>query len=335
MKKIFRRFLTLAFWAYTVAFLALVVSMLLYIEQPLSMQQPTARVHIEHGSNLKSIADTLVDAGIIGEPWRFILLAKLSDQAAKLQAGDYEVEAPITAIELIEILSHGKTSQEKIQFIEGKTFAEMRDKLNQHPAIKHLTTHWTAQDIAKAVAPEMHNPEGWFYPDTYLFDAGTTDLDLLKRAHQQMVKKLSAAWLQRDDYLPYQTPYHALIMASIIEKETAVANERTQIAGVFINRLNEDMRLQTDPTVIYGMGKRFHGNISRDDLSTDTPYNTYTRDGLPPTPIAMPGLAAIEAALHPANTKALYFVANGKGQHVFSNSLAEHNQAVARYQQAH
>ena len=179
------------------------------------------------------------------------------------------------------------------------------------------------------------SPEGWFFPDTYYVDGQGSDLDLYKRAYQGMLQRLHAAWQNRAPGLPYQTAYEALIMASIVEKETGVADERAQIAGVFVNRLRKGMRLQTDPTVIYGMGERYAGNIRRQDLLLDTPYNTYTRSGLPPTPIALPGLASIQAALHPANTNALYFVANGNGRHVFTASLEEHNRAVRKYQLKH
>ncbi len=178
---------------------------------------------------------------------------------------------------------------------------------------------------------ESH-PEGLFFPDTYYFDRNTQDITVLKRAYESMHEKLEKAWLGRDDHLPYKSPYEALIMASIIEKETGKASERKMIAGVFINRLRIGMRLQTDPTVIYGLGDQYDGNIRRKNLESDTPYNTYTRAGLPPTPIAMPGLASIEAAMHPAETKALYFVGKGDGSHVFSSTLAEHNRAVIKYQ---
>ena len=187
-------------------------------------------------------------------------------------------------------------------------------------------------EVMKLVGKGEKHAEGWFFPDTFYFDRGTTDVVLLKRSYDIMQAKLESAWANRASGLPYKNSYEALIMASIIEKETGKASERPMIAGVFINRLRIGMRLQTDPTVIYGMGDNYKGNIRRKDLTTDTIYNTYTRDGLPPTPIAMPGLASIEAALNPEKTKALYFVGKGDGSHAFSNSLVEHNRAVAKYQ---
>lgn len=202
----------------------------------------------------------------------------------------------------------------------------------QNDAIRHLSVSYTDQQILKSIGAEETHPEGLFFPDTYYFSNGMSDLEILKRAYHAMRTKLNEAWTQREPGLPYKSPYEALIMASIIEKETGRAEERKIIAGVFVNRLRIGMRLQTDPTVIYGMGERFDGNIRRKDLQEDTAYNTYTRSGLPPTPIAMPGMASIEAALHPAKTQALYFVGKGDGSHVFSNTLAEHNRAVAKYQ---
>jgi len=208
----------------------------------------------------------------------------------------------------------------------------MREKLAVNDAVKQTISGMSDAEIMRAIGSPYGVPEGLFFPDTFYFDRNSTDIALLKISYAAMQTKLEKAWLGREPGLPYKTPYEALIMASIIEKETGKASERPMIAGVFVNRLRIGMRLQTDPTVIYGMGLRFDGNIRKKDLSIDTPYNTYTRAGLPPTPIAMPGLASIEAALHPANTKALYFVGKGDGSHAFSNNLAEHNRAVVRYQ---
>ena len=208
----------------------------------------------------------------------------------------------------------------------------MRAKLAKNDAVKISTQALTEAEIMRVVGKGEKHAEGLFFPDTFYFDRGTVDTVLLKRSYDIMQTKLEAAWNGRASGLPYKSSYEALIMASIVEKETGKASERPMIAGVFINRLHIGMRLQTDPTVIYGMGDKYNGNIRRTDLTTDTIYNTYTRDGLPPTPIAMPGAASIEAALHPEKTKALYFVGKGDGSHAFSNSLAEHNRAVAKYQ---
>jgi UPF0755 protein len=208
----------------------------------------------------------------------------------------------------------------------------MREKLANNDAVKQTITSLSDREIMQLLGSTYNAPEGLFFPDTFYFNRHTTDIALLKISYDAMQAKLDKAWQNREENLPYKNSYEALIMASIVEKETGKASERPMIAGVFINRMRFGMRLQTDPTVIYGMGLQFNGNIRKKDLLTDTPYNTYTRSGLPPTPIAMPGIAAIEAALHPAKTKALYFVGKGDGSHAFSNDLNEHNRAVVRYQ---
>jgi UPF0755 protein len=260
------------------------------------------------------------------------LIGKLLQKEQFLQAGSYTLNKNISPYQLLLSLNHGKTTQGSITFIEGRTFEQMRQKLAINDAVKQTIAGLPEPEILKLIGSPHSVAEGLFFPDTFYFDRNTTDINLLKISYNAMQSKLEKAWQGRDQGLPYKTSYQALIMASIIEKETGKASERPMIAGVFLNRLRIGMRLQTDPTVIYGMGLRFDGNIRKKDLAIDTPYNTYTRSGLPPTPIAMPGLAAIEAALHPANTKALYFVGKGDGSHAFSNSLDEHNRAVAKYQ---
>ncbi len=219
-----------------------------------------------------------------------------------------------------------------VTFIEGRTFLQMREKLANNDAVKQTIANLSESEILQQVGSSLIVAEGLFFPDTFYFDRNTTDIALLKISYDAMQTKLDKAWQNRDQNLPYKNSYQALIMASIVEKETGKASERPMIAGVFINRLRLGMRLQTDPTVIYGLGAQYDGNIRKKDLLADTPYNTYTRNGLPPTPIAMPGFAAIDAALHPAKTKALYFVGKGDGRHTFSNNLNEHNRAVVRYQ---
>lgn len=303
-----------------------------YAISPLKLQPSSQEINIPSGSGLKSIANQLVAQGILKEPWRFILIAKLLQKEQYLQAGSYTLNKNISPYQLLLSLNHGKTTQGSITFIEGRTFEQMRQKLAINDAVKQSITGLSEPEILKLVGSPYSVAEGLFFPDTFYFDRNTTDIELLKISYNAMQSKLERAWQDREQGLPYKNSYEALIMASIIEKETGKASERPMIAGVFLNRLRIGMRLQTDPTVIYGMGIRFDGNIRKKDLSIDTPYNTYTRSGLPPTPIAMPGLAAIEAALHPANTKALYFVGKGDGSHVFSNSLDEHNRAVAKYQ---
>jgi UPF0755 protein len=312
--------------------LALTVWMVIFLIRPLPMASETIGLQIPAGASVRSIADQLVAAGVLTEPYSFLLTVKLTGSGSQLQAGDYALNTPLQALSLLDILKHGTFDQFKLQLIEGKTFADFRQKLAQMPGIRHDTVMLSDSELMALISGQAMHPEGWFFPDTYFLDAQSSDIDLYKRAYQKMVQHLSAAWESRQPGLPYQSLYEALIMASIVEKETGVEEERPQIAGVFINRLRKGMRLQTDPTVIYGMGTRYQGNITKKDLLTDTPYNTYTRSGLPPTPIALPGLASIQAALHPAKTNALYFVANGQGRHVFTSTLEAHNQAVRAYQ---
>lgn len=312
--------------------LALAIWMVIFMIRPLPMASETIGLQIPAGASVRGIADQLVTAGVLTEPYSFLLVVKLTGSGNKLQAGDYALNTPLQVLSLLDILKHGTFDQFKLQLIEGKTFADFRQKLAQMPGIRHDTLLLTDSELMLQVSGQSIHPEGWFFPDTYFLDAQSSDVDLYKRAYQKMVQHLSVAWEGRQAGLPYQSLYEALVMASIVEKETGVEEERPQIAGVFINRLRKGMRLQTDPAVIYGMGSRYQGNITKKDLLTDTPYNTYTRSGLPPTPIALPGLASIQAALHPAKTNALYFVANGQGRHVFTSSLEAHNQAVRAYQ---
>jgi len=303
-----------------------------YAVSPLKLQPNSQEIVIQAKSSLRSIANQLVAQGVLKEPWRFIVLAKLLQKEQFLQAGSYTLNKNISPYQLLLSLNHGKTTQGSVTFIEGRTFSQMRQKLAINDAVKQTISNLPETEILKLIGSTYNVAEGLFFPDTFYFDRNTTDIELLKISYNAMQSKLEKAWQGRDKDLPYKNSYQALIMASIIEKETGKASERPMIAGVFINRLKMGMRLQTDPTVIYGMGLRFDGNIRKKDLSIDTPYNTYTRSGLPPTPIAMPGLASIEAALHPAKTKALYFVGKGDGGHAFSDNLVEHNRAVVRYQ---
>jgi UPF0755 protein len=303
-----------------------------YAVMPLKLQPNHQEITIAPNSGLRSIANQLVTQGVLMDAWRFIILAKLFDKESLLQAGNYTLNKNISPYQLLLSLNNGKTTQGSITFIEGHNFAKMRLKLSSNDAVKQTIGNLTEADILRQLGSEFKVAEGLFFPDTFYFDRDTTDLKIMQRSYDAMQAKLAKAWEKREANLPYKNSYQALIMASIIEKETGLGSERPTIAGVFINRLRIGMRLQTDPTVIYGMGLMYDGNIRKKDLLTDTPYNTYTRDGLPPTPIAMPGMAAIEAALHPAKTKALYFVGKGDGSHVFSNSLSAHLQAVNKYQ---
>ncbi|MDP3211623.1 endolytic transglycosylase MltG [Methylotenera sp.] len=303
-----------------------------YAIAPLKLQPSSQEVVIAPNSGLRSIANQLVAQGVLREPWRFVLIAKLLNKEQYLQAGSYTLNKNISPYQLLLSLNYGKATQGSVTFIEGRTFAQMREKLANNDAVKQTITSLSDREIMQLLGSTYNAPEGLFFPDTFYFNRHTTDIALLKISYDAMQAKLDKAWQNREENLPYKNSYEALIMASIVEKETGKASERPMIAGVFINRMRFGMRLQTDPTVIYGMGLQFNGNIRKKDLLTDTPYNTYTRGGLPPTPIAMPGIAAIEAALHPAKTKALYFVGKGDGSHAFSNDLNEHNRAVVRYQ---
>ena len=287
---------------------------------------------IKHGSSLKSAARQIAASGLPMAAWEFEWMARLLGRGRDLKAGNYELSAAMTPLDLLTKLRLGDALQSEITFIEGHTFAQMRKILAGYGGLKQDSAQLNDEAILKLVGAKETYPEGLFFPDTYVFSGGISDVALLKRAYLTMQNNLTRVWEKRAPDLPYATPYEALIMASIVEKETGKAEERPRIAAVFINRLKRGMKLQTDPTVIYGLGDRFDGNIRKRDLTADTPYNTYTRPGLPPTPIAMPGLAAIQAALLPAAGDELYFVAKGDGSHYFSKSLEEHNRAVAKYQ---
>lgn len=319
-------------WLGLICALGFVTWLAYYAASPLNLQPSSQEIVIQPKSGLRSIANQLVAQGVLSEPWRFVLVAKLLNKEQYLQAGNYTLNKNVSLYQLLLSLNHGKTTQGAVTFIEGRTFAIMREKLANNDAVKQTIANLSEAEILKLLGSSHTVAEGLFFPDTFYFDRNTTDIALLQISYNAMQSKLEKAWLNREKNLPYKNSYQALIMASIIEKETGKASERSMIAGVFVNRLRIGMRLQTDPTVIYGMGTRYNGNIRKKDLLTDTPYNTYTRNGLPPTPIAMPGLASIEAALHPAQTKALYFVGKGDGSHSFSNNLNEHNRAVVKYQ---
>lgn len=279
-----------------------------------------------------------------------VLLARLQGRDTQIKAGSYEIENGITPLALIDKLTRGDVTMQELSIPEGWTFRQFRAALDAHAGVLHTTAgisdaavlaqvtagaagqSATASTTATGTGAAPTHPEGWFFPDTYLFAKGSKDIDILRRAHRAMKKRLAAEWERRAPGVPYASAYEALIMASIVEKETGQAKERPQIAGVFVNRLRRGMLLQTDPTIIYGLGETFDGNLRKRDLQTDGPYNTYTRGGLPPTPIALPGLAAIQAALKPASTQALFFVARGDGSHEFSATLDAHNRAVNKYQ---
>ena len=303
-----------------------------YALRPLPLPAVPFSFSLKQGTSLKGMARQMHEAGLVRNERMFEWLGRLLGRAGRIKFGSYQLENAVSPLELLDIVTEGRVSQAQISIIEGTTFRQLRNLLDADPDLRHDSTAMSETDILQRVgAPEAH-AEGLFFPDTYYFASGASDLAILKRAYQTMQQRLQESWQQRSPGLPLQTPYQALILASIVEKETGQASDRDMIAGVFINRLRRGMRLQTDPSVIYGMGDKFDGNLRKRDLLTDTPYNTYTRAGLPPTPIALPGLAALQATLHPAKTDALYFVARGDGSSVFSKSLAQHNRAVAKYQ---
>jgi UPF0755 protein len=287
---------------------------------------------IRPGLGLKAAARVMAAAGIDFPPWQFALLGRLAGRDRDIQAGAYEIGPGVTPWQLLEKLTAGDVTQSGIVIVEGRTFREMRALLAAHPDLRQDTAGLSDAEILQRIGAAATHPEGRFFPDTYLFAKQSSDLDIYRRAYQAMQRRLAAAWENRDPSVPYKDIDEALILASIVEKETGRAEERGKVASVFVNRLRIGMRLQTDPTVIYGLGERFDGNLRKIDLLTDTPYNSYTRPGLPPTPIALPGMASIEAALHPPQTDLYYFVARGDGSSAFSRSLEEHNRAVAKYQ---
>lgn len=309
-----------------------VAELALHAYSPVPLRADRADFSIKPGSSLRSATRQMLESGIELSTWRFNLLARFRGQAGTIKAGSYEVERGVTPMALLDKLTSGDFSQSEIVFIEGWTFRQMRAALNAVTGLIHDSAALSDAEIMARLGEAGRSPEGLFFPDTYLFAKGASDLELLKRAHVAMDKRLQDVWQQRAPDLPYRSPYEALIMASVIEKETGQSSDRAVIGGVFVNRLRLGMLLQTDPTVIYGLGDKFDGNLRKKDLLADTPHNTYTRSGLPPTPIAMPGQASLMAALNPAKTPALYFVARGDGSSHFSRTLAEHKRAVAKYQ---
>jgi len=303
-----------------------------YGNEPLHFEPLPKTLNVTPGMHLRSLSGVLEREGVIEHAWAFWLLGRVTGKGGTLKVGVYVFDKPLTPLALYSKIERGDISQSIVRFIEGWNWREIRAVLAAQPLLINESARLSDAELLRAMGAEEAHLEGLLFPDTYFYDPHTSDIKLLRRAYQLQHEKLMAAWEKRAPGLPYGTPYEALIMASIVEKETGAAFERPQIAGVFLNRLKLGMRLQTDPTVIYGLGARFDGNLRKIDLQTDTPYNTYTRAGLPPTPIAMPSEAAITAALNPAKTDALYFVSRGDGTHVFSSSLEAHNRAVNRYQ---
>jgi UPF0755 protein len=304
-----------------------------FVEAPLAPLSAATTIDVPMGTQLPGILRELERQGMRpGSPLYWRLLARQMGVAGKLHAGEYALEPGMSPRTLLAKMATGEVIQHHFTIVEGWTFAQLREALAHDTGLKQALAASDDAAIMRQLGAADTPPEGWFLPETYNYVKGMEDADILHRAHKAMADALDKLWTVRAPDLPLQSPYQALILASIVEKETARADERPQIAGVFLHRLKIGMRLQTDPTVIYGLGAAFDGNLRRADLETDTPFNTYTRDGLPPTPIALPGAASLNAVLHPAATDALYFVARGDGSHEFSATLEAHNRAVAKYQ---
>ncbi|MBT3017675.1 MAG: endolytic transglycosylase MltG [Candidatus Thiodiazotropha sp. (ex Lucina aurantia)] len=303
-----------------------------FVNKSLNLPEEGVNYILHPGMTVRSLAEDLQQRGMLEKPILLRFIARWQGQASKLKAGEYYLPAGTTPPKLLEILSSSQVVQYALTIIEGWTFDQLMAAIRRDPVLEHSLKEVTNDQVMQHLGLDDLHPEGRFYPDTYHFPRGTTDTAFLKRAYKRMESVLEQAWQQRKKQLPLKSPYEALILASIIERETGIPEERGKIAGVFIRRLKRGMLLQTDPTVIYGMGESYNGNIRKRDLTRDTPYNTYLHKGLTPTPIAMPSGAAIRAALNPEEGNSLYFVATGDGGHYFSSTLEEHNKAVRKYQ---
>ena len=303
-----------------------------FLENPVNIKQENYIIEVPQGGNLGRLASRLYKDGVLSSRRYLVWYARFSGKADDIKVGEYQLSSTITPKELLILLNQGKVIQYSLTIVEGWTFKQLVNAMKQHPQIRNTILDKSSSEVMTALGLNARHPEGRFLPDTYLFPKNTLDIEFLRRAYSSMQIFTEAAWEQRGIGLAVKTPYEALILASIVEKETGLAGERKAIAGVFNRRLIKRMRLQTDPTVIYGLGEKFDGNIRRSDLKRDNPYNTYRRFGLPPTPIALPGREAIEAVLHPEEDDTLYFVSRGDGSHYFSSNLNEHNEAVIKYQ---
>ncbi len=304
-----------------------------WLVTPLPALQVPRNFIIEPGTPVARLARQLEEAGLIDYDWVWVRHARRLGVDTRIKAGEYELAAGSTPIQLLDQFVFGRVRLYSVTLVEGWTFRQALSAIQSKRTVRVEFKDLADEEIMFRLGLKGRHPEGMFFPDTYLFSRGTSDREILDQAHRRLQQELEAAWSARSDDLPLQSAYEALILASIVEKETGAAEERPEIAGVFVNRLRQGMRLQTDPTVIYGMGSDFDGNIRKSDLRRDTPYNTYTRGGLPPTPIALVGQAALLAATQPASTEAMYFVASGMGdgRHLFAESLVEHNRNVSRH----
>ena len=303
-----------------------------YVKSPLGMSAESTEVEIPSGTRFRGTVALLERAGVQVRPFHFEALARVLGRERDIKAGNYQLTQPITPVELLDKLTRGDVTQAEIRLIEGWTFAQFRAALDASADLKHDTAGVEDAELLKRIGASETHPEGLFFPDTYLFARGSSDLAVFRRAYRSQQRHLQNEWNARAPNVPFKSPYEALVMASIIEKETGRPEEREQIGGVLVNRLRIGMRLQVDPTIIYGLGASFDGNLKKVHLLEDGPYNTYTRAGLPPTPIAMPGLASIRAAVRPGKTDALYYVSRGDGTSQFSRNLSDHNRAVSKYQ---
>ncbi len=303
-----------------------------YVTTPVVVARLPIEFEVTQGASFRTAAQKIEEQGILVGRYPFELLARVLQRDADIKAGSYELTASVTPMQLLDKLTRGDVTQADVKVIEGWTFRQMRAALDASPFLRHDTLGLVDAEVLKRLGAVESHPEGLFFPDTYLFSKGASDLRVLHRAYGAMSRHLAQEWGARDSSVPYHSPYEALIMASIVEKETGRASERERIAGVLVNRLRIGMLLQVDPSVIYGLGDRFDGNLKKIHLLTDGPYNTYTRAGLPPTPIALTGQASLRAALRPAKTDSLYYVARGDGTSAFSRTLEEHNRAVRKYQ---
>ena len=303
-----------------------------WYRKPLTLPQSTYDFDVRNGASLASVARSLHAAGVIPHPLALTALARFRGVDRTIKAGSYEIEPGVTLPRLLAMLTEGDVTQKAITIVEGSTFAQLKRALASDPDIAHRVADLPDAELLAKVGATEAAPEGLFFPDTYYFASGSSDLAVLKRAYRALHERLDAAWSRRAANLPLATKYEALILASIVEKETGQAKDRPLVASVFVNRLARGMRLQTDPAVIYGMGERFDGNLKKRDLEADSPYNTYVREGLPPTPIALPSQASLDAVVNPPATPYLYFVSRGDGTSQFSATLIEHNRAVSKYQ---
>ena len=303
-----------------------------WYRQPLPLPASPFEFEVRPGTTLAAVARQLRDANVIPHPYTLIALARVKGVDRTIKAGSYEVGEGITLPQLLAKLTQGDVTQSSLTIVEGTTFGELMRSLRESSQITHTLADMSDAELSASLGITEKSPEGLFFPDTYFFANGSSDAALLKRAHRALQERLRAGWERRAPDLPLATPYEALILASIVEKETGRPADRPLIASVLVNRLKRGIRLQVDPTVIYGIGEKFDGNLRKRDLEADTAYNTYMRDGLPPTPIALPSQASLDAVLNPPPTPYLYFVSRGDGTSEFSSTLADHNRAVSKYQ---